>query len=126
MESIHVVYVEKDLVGIQFSVKVVMHGFIRSVTCLGLACPIDGKPVKHVSLRDKKLDALESFLYLGDRISPNGGREVSTITRICFAWGKFCELLPLLKNLAIPLKRRGKVYNSCICTVMLHDSECWF
>ena len=31
---------------------------------LGLACPIDGRPVKHVSLRDQKLDVCSRILYL--------------------------------------------------------------
>ena len=58
-------------------------------------------------------------------ISPNGGCEVSTIAKIRSAWGKFRELLPLLTYQAIPLKSRGKVYNSCIRSVMLYGSECW-
>ena len=80
--------------------------------CLGLARPIDGRPVEHNSLRDQKLEVVESFVYLGEGISPNGEFEVSTIARICSVWGKFRELLPLLTNQAIPLKSRGNVYNS--------------
>ena len=34
--------------------------------CLGLANPIDGRPVENVSLGDQKLDVVESFVYLGD------------------------------------------------------------
>ena len=41
--------------------------------CLGLACPIDGIPVELVSFRDKKLEVVESFVYLGDGISPKWG-----------------------------------------------------
>ena len=37
--------------------------------CLGLARPTDGRPVEHVSLGDKKLKVVESFVYLGDGIS---------------------------------------------------------
>ena len=66
--------------------------------CLGLARPIDGRPVERVSLGDQKLEVVKSFAYLGDGISPNGGCEVSTIARICSAWEKFRELLPLLTN----------------------------
>ena len=83
------------------------------------------RPVEHISFGDQKLEVLEFFVYLGDGISPNGGCEVSTIARICSAWGNFRELLPLLTNQAIPLKIRGKVYNSCICSVILYGSECW-
>ena len=48
-----------------------------------------------------------------------------TIGRIRFAWGRFLELLSLLTNQEIPLKSRGKVYSSCIPSVMLYGSECW-
>ena len=92
--------------------------------CLGLARPIDGRTVEHVSLGDQKLEVVESFVYLGDGISPNGGCEVSTIARIRSAWGKFHELLPSLTNQAIHLKSRGKVYNSCIRSAMFYGSEC--
>ena len=98
---------------------------ISSVRCLVLAHPIDRRLVQHASLGDQKLDVVESFVYFGDEISPNGGCEVSTIAKIRSAWGKFCELLPLLTNQAIPLKSRGKVYNSCIRNVMLYGRECW-
>ena len=133
-------YVEKEPGEIQFSVQFVMHGFItgercsgikgrladtldfKCHRCLAIARPIDG-PAEHVSLRDQKLD-IQFFVYLRDGISPNGGCEVSTIARIYSTWGKFRELLPLLTNQAILLKRRGKVYNSCIRSVILYGSEC--
>ena len=70
--------------------------------CLGLARPIDSRPAEHVSLRDQKLDVAESFVYLGNGISLIRSCKVSTIARICSAWGKFRELLPLLTNQAIP------------------------
>ena len=93
--------------------------------CLGLARPIYGRPVENVTLGDQKLEVVESFVCLGDGISPNGGCEVRAISRIHSAWGKFRELLPLSKNQAIPLRSRGKIYNSCIHSVMLYGSECW-
>ena len=76
-------------------------------------------------LGDQKLDVVEFFVYLGDEIFPNGGCEISTISRIRSAWGKLSELLPLLTTQAISLKSRDKVYNSCIRSVMLYGSECW-
>ena len=78
-----------------------------------------------MSLGDQKLEVVESFVYLGDEISPKGGYEVSTIARICSVGGKFCELLPLFTNHASPLKSRGKVYSSCIHSAMFYSSECW-
>ena len=64
--------------------------------CLGLACPIDGRPAENGSLKDKKLEVVESFVYLGDGISSNGSYDISTIAIIRSAWEKFCELLTLL------------------------------
>ena len=66
---------------------------------------------------------MESFLYLGVGISPNGGYEVRLQESVLL--GECFELLPLLTNQAIPLKSRDKVYNSCIHSVMLCGSECW-
>ena len=42
----------------------------------------------------KKLDVVDSFCYLGDTIGAGGGCDLSVITRIRSAWGKFRELLP--------------------------------
>ena len=69
---------KKESGEIQFSVRVVMHGLRRIAMkqnadllkyqiskchgCLGLARPIDGKPVEHVWLGDQKLDLVESFI----------------------------------------------------------------
>ena len=41
------------------------------------------------------------------------------------AWGKFRQLLPLLTNRQVPLLTRGKVYSSCVRSVMLHAAETW-
>ena len=92
---------------------------------LGVARPIDGRTVEHISLGDQRLEVAESFVYLEDGISPNGSCEASTIARIQSAWGKFRKLLPWLTNQAILLISRGKVYNSCIRSAMLYGCECW-
>ena len=95
------------------------------MTCPGLVCPIDCRPIEHVLLGDQQLEVVESFFYHGDGISPNGDCEANTIARICFAWEKFCQLLPMLTNKTIPPKSRGKVCNSWILSVMFYGSECW-
>ena len=65
------------------------------------------------------------FCYLGDMLSAGGGCKVAAITRCKCAWGKFCQLLPLLTNCHLPLLTRGKVYSSCVRSVMLHAAETW-
>ena len=58
-------------------------------------------------------------------LSAGGGCELAAITRCKCAWGKFRQLLPLLTNRHLPLLTRGKVYSSCVRSVMLHAAETW-
>ena len=69
-------------------------------------------------MQDKKLDVVDSFCYLGDTIGAGGGCDLSVITRIRSAWGKFRELLPILTS-------PGQIYSTYIRTVLLYASECW-
>ena len=71
---------------------------------------IDDIPTDQVFIRNQKLDVLESLLHLGDL----GGFEANTIARVCSAWVKFSELIPLLTNQSVSLKIRGQVYSSFI------------
>ena len=91
--------------------------------CLGTAHPIDGRPVNLVLVDDHKLEVVDSFCYLRDSISPGGGCETATVTRIRTAWGKFRELLPILKTKSLSLKTRVSIYNSCIRGAMLYASK---
>ena len=43
----------------------------------------------------------------------------------CSAWGKFRQFLPLLTNCHLPLLTRGKVYSSCVRSMMLYAAETW-
>ena len=66
-----------------------------------------------------------SFCYLGDMLSAAGGCDLSAITRIKAAWKKFRELLPILTSRHLSYKTRGRVYSTCVRSVMLHASETW-
>ena len=92
---------------------------------MGLCRPVDGRPEKHVTLEGIQLDAVELFRYFGDEICPGVGCELATIARTRAAWGKFCELFPLLTSTTISLARHGKLYDSCARGTLLHASECW-
>ena len=83
------------------------------------------KKVSEVEVGNKKLEVVPEFCYLGDMLSAGGGCELAAITRCKCAWGKFRQLLPLLTNRHLPLLTRGKVYSSCVRSVMLHAAETW-
>jgi len=93
--------------------------------CRGLARPIDGRPLQHLTVEGQELEAVDSFCYLGDTVSATGGYMASITIRCRAAWSKFRELLPLLTNRAISLNTRGRIYSSCVRSVMLYASECW-
>ena len=78
-----------------------------------------------VEVGNEKLEVVPEFCYLGDMLSAGGGCELAAITRCKCAWGKFRQLLPLLTNRQVPLLTRGKVYSSCVRSVMLHAAETW-
>ena len=93
--------------------------------CMGLCRPVDGRSEKYVALEGIQLAVVQSFCCLDDEISPAGGCELATIARTRAAWGKFCELLPLLTSTTISLAKREKLYDSCVRGTLLHASECW-
>ena len=70
-----------------------------------------------------QLYILADFIFA--KLSAGGGCELAAITRCKCAWGKFRQLLPLLTNRHLPLLTRGKVYSSCVRSVMLHAAETW-
>ena len=90
------------------------HHQSRSVVCAWTPFPSKHPLISHLS-------SLTLFCYLGDMLSAG----VAAITRCKWAWGKFRQLLPLLTNRHLPLLTRGKVYSSCVRSVMLHAAETW-
>ena len=97
----------------------------RCARCLGTARAIDEREVSEVEVGNEKLEVVPEFCYLGDMLSAGGGCELAAITCCKCAWGKFRQLLPLLTNRHLPLLTRGKVYSSCVRSVMLHEAETW-
>ena len=56
-------------------------------------------------------------------LSAGDGCELAAITRCTCAWGKFHQLIPLLTNRILPVLARGRVYSTCVRSVMLHAAE---
>ena len=93
--------------------------------CKGIARPIDGRPTTSISVEESELEVVYEFCYLGDMSDAGGGCGRASIARTKAAWGKFKQLLPLLTSRALSLNIWGKVYKSCVRSVMLHGSETW-
>jgi len=72
-----------------------------------------------------RLECVDKFCYLGDMIGAGGGAEEASRTRVRCAWGKFRELLPILTMRGASLKLKGKIYRSCVQSVLVYGSETW-
>ena len=72
-----------------------------------------------------KLECVKEFRYLGDVIGAGGGAGEASIARVRSAWAKFRELAPILTSRGASLKVKGKVYKTCVQTVMLYGGETW-
>ncbi|XP_055997814.1 uncharacterized protein LOC130047231 [Ostrea edulis] len=97
----------------------------RCSRCRGTARPYDGRPQSDIQVGLDKLEVVGSFCYLGDMLSAAGGCDLATTTRVKTAWKKFRELLPVLTSRHLSYKTRGRVYNTCVRSTMLHASETW-
>ena len=71
------------------------------------------------------LEAVDRFCYLGDMLSAGGGCMAAATARCRCAWGKFRENLPLLTSKPVPFDLRGRLFNSNVCSSMLHGTETW-
>ena len=96
----------------------------RCARCLGTARAIDERLLE-VEVGNEKLEVVPEFCYLGDMLPAGGGCELAAIARYKCARGKFQQLLPLLTSPQMSLLTRGKVYSSCVRSVMLHRAETW-
>ena len=52
-------------------------------------------------------------------------KKLAIVTRCSTAWGKFKRLLPILTSKHVCLRTRGKVFNACVRSALLHGSETW-
>ena len=97
----------------------------RCARCLGLPGLFVERQSLEIEVGNEKLEVVSGFCYFGDMLSAGGGCELAAITCCKYAWGKFRQLLPHLTNRQVPLLTRGKVYSSCVRSVMLHAAETW-
>ena len=58
-------------------------------------------------------------------IGAGGGAEEASRTRVKCSWGKFRELSPILTARGASLKLKGKIYRTCVRSVLVYGSETW-
>ena len=72
-----------------------------------------------------KLQCVDKFCYLGDMLGCGGGAGDAVISRVRCVWGKFRELALILTVRGVSLKMKGRIYSSCVQSMMVYGSETW-
>ena len=80
------------------------------------------EPVGNLSDR---IETVNGFCYLGDRLNASGGCEAAVRARARFGWVKFRECGELLYGKRFSLKMKGRVYQTCVRPAMLYGSKTW-
>jgi predicted GNAT family acetyltransferase len=71
------------------------------------------------------VEKVESFVYLGDCVSTVVGCRGAVTARVRAGWKKFRELSGMLCGKGWSLKMKGKLYSTCVRTVMTYGGETW-
>jgi len=86
----------------------------------------DEEEVKYVILGNDITEVIQEFCYLGDVVGSTSGDVQSSVTASVRAgWRKFSKLSQVLCGRVLSLKLKGRLYKSCVRSVMSYRSECW-
>lgn len=96
---------------------------LTSGECIGAITSAGTQEIDFLKFSGGFLQVVDIFCYLYELI--NSGRECtrSVSARIRIGWSKFREFLPLLATKGFSLKVKGRLYDACVQTTMLHGSE---
>lgn len=83
------------------------------------------RPINTIRLAEEPLNIVESFTYLGSTMTSDGKCSKDVQHRIQAGWLKWRSLSGVLCDRKIPIKLKGKIYNTVVKPVMLYGSECW-
>ena len=72
-----------------------------------------------------KVETVNGFCYLGDRLNASGGWEAAVTARVRIDWVRFRECGELLLENRFPLKMKSKFYRCCIRSAVLYRSTAW-
>ena len=80
------------------------------------------KPGEEISFFDQ-VDFVKSFCYLGNRLNAIGGSEAAVTTRTRTGWIKFRKCGESLYGRKFLLKKKGKIYHSCVRLAMPRERD---
>ena len=91
--------------------------------CKGLTN--DEEDMKYVKLGRDEIEVIKEFCYLGDMIGGDDSTSRAVTARMRAGWRKFKELSGALCTRMLSHRLKGRLYKSCVRSMMCYGSECW-
>ena len=85
----------------------------------------DEEEMKSVKFGRDEIEVVKEFCYLGDMLGEVDSTSRAVTTRIRAGWKKFKELSGTLCSRILSRRVKGKLYKSCVRSVMCYGAECW-
>ena len=102
---------------------------VRKFQCSAYVNPSISNPpqVQPLRVEGHEINLVESFCYLGDILSCDGGCDTAAGLRVACAWSKWREIVGMLMlNMReIELPSRATTHDACIRTVLFYGSKTW-
>ncbi|XP_061181199.1 uncharacterized protein LOC133189822 [Saccostrea echinata] len=73
----------------------------------------------------EELCQTDNFIYLGSIIKPEGGTKEDIHSRLDKARGVFREMNNIWRSAQYSTSTKLKLYQSCVVSTLLYESECW-
>ena len=86
-------------------------------------CINDEACLKRVCLAGDEIEKVESFCYLGDVLSTEGGVQGTVTARIRAGWKRFKDISAVLCTNSLSLKLRGLLYKIYVRSAMSYGKE---
>ena len=80
---------------------------------------------KMITLDGDNIEVVDTFFYLGDVISMEGGAQEAVTSRIRSTWKKFKEVSNVICRRSISLKVRGTLNKTYVRNALTYGAECW-
>jgi len=96
-------------------------GVFKCKTCVSGKCDDD----INTEVMGDGVEKVNSFVYLGDCVSSEGGCRRAVTMRVRAGWNKFRNLSGVLCGKRWSLKMKGIIYSTCVRPVMIYGGETW-
>ena len=78
-----------------------------------------------ITLEGKSIDEVESYIYLGKKVTHDGDLLPEIKRRVALGWAAFSKVDNLMRSRTTSMQTKRKIFNEYIMPVMIYGSETW-